>query len=59
MANKIISTNSTLGAFGTIISDQEIAAASCTVDQLVEHGVIEIVADAKPTTTKTTTKEEE
>jgi hypothetical protein len=49
---KIIPTNSTLGAVGTLVSDEDIAAASCTVDQLVEHGVIE-------TTTKTPTTKQE
>jgi hypothetical protein len=51
---KIIPTNSTLGAVGTLVSDEDIAAASCTVDQLVEHGVIEI-----PTKTPTTKQEKE
>lgn len=51
MANYlIIATNSTLGAQGSTIKEEEILAASYTVDQLIEHGVIEI--PTKTTTTK-------
>lgn len=54
MANfTITATNSTLGPKGSSVSEEDILAASCTVDQLLEHGVIEI-----PTKT-TTTKEKE
>jgi hypothetical protein len=48
---KIIADNSTLGPLGTTVTQTEILAASCTVEQLIEHGVIE--------TTKQTTKEKD
>jgi hypothetical protein len=50
---RIIAANSTLGPFGTLVQESEILAASCTVEQLIEHGIIET------TTTKTTSKEKD
>lgn len=51
MANYlIIATNSTLGPQGSTVKEEEILAASYTVEGLLEHGVIEI--PNKTTTTK-------
>lgn len=49
---KIIAENSTLGPLGTTVTENEILAASCTVEQLIQHDVIE-------TTTKSITKEKD
>jgi hypothetical protein len=49
---KIITENSTLGPLGTTVTETEILAASCTVEQLIQHDVIE-------NTTKPTTKEKD
>jgi len=45
---KIISENSTLGAPGTVITDEDIVAAPADIDLLVESGIVESVT--KPST---------
>lgn len=54
---RIIAGNSSLGPKGGTVSEAEILAASCTVAQLIEHGIVEIAPT--PTPTKTTSKEKD
>ena len=44
---KIIATNSTLGAAGTSVTEEDIAGAGCTAEHLIEQGVVEAQTQPK------------